>query len=205
MHVCPFFVTTSRVMLRLGLYHTIVFMPVLTVRPMWNGSWVGCDTSILATYWYVSQKPRCDVYFTASQARKVEVRRPYQSPAIISTISAFFFVRSSDILRGHQEQFASSEEGSLASELPDTMIASASTAVSPMVLKFVRMVYLLNIHMQVYAGLSEWRSGRHQHLDFSVNTFASVYTAHIALLARIQEDNPHGYHLLKAKLFTLAQ
>ena len=53
----------------------------------------------------------------------------------------------------------------------------------------------------MYAGISAWRSGRHQQIDFSANSFAGVYAAHISQLARIQRENPRGYHLLKAKLF----
>jgi hypothetical protein len=56
----------------------------------------------------------------------VETRRPYQNSAITSVISVFYMTRNADIVEAHQGVFGTEDE------LPDAMIASAATVVSPM-------------------------------------------------------------------------
>ena len=101
--------------------------------------------------------------------------------------------RNADIVEAHQGLFGPRNE------LPDAMIASAATAVSPMLSFFC----VNHQPLQIYAGLLEWRTGQRQQMDFSANTFASVYTSHLNILASIGRENPRGYHSLKAKLFLL--
>jgi hypothetical protein len=128
----------------------------------------------------------------------VDGRRPYQNGSITSVISVFYLTRSTDIIDANRGRFAPTAEGYTANELPDSMIASAATAVSA---TSCPLSPFAHVSSQVYAALSAWRTGRHQSTDFSANSFASVYAAHITLLACIERDNPRGYHLLKAKLF----
>ena len=60
---------------------------------------------------------------------------------------------------------------------------------------------LIQLVVHRCAGLSGWRTGYNQLIGFSANTFASIYTAHLALLAHIWDENPRAYHRLKAKLY----
>jgi hypothetical protein len=105
--------------------------------------------------------------------------------------------RSSDIIRANRNLFVPTTVGYTDHEVPDSMIASAATAVGVIISLICPLVHIL----QIYAGLSEWRTGFRQAMDFSANSFSSVYTAHIALLTSVERENPRAYHRLKAKLF----
>ena len=59
----------------------------------------------------------------------MDIRRPYQNSAITTVIGVYFFSTSSEIVSLNLKGFIPVEEGCTDNELPDAMIAAASTVV----------------------------------------------------------------------------
>ncbi|KAH9975671.1 hypothetical protein BGW80DRAFT_1457249 [Lactifluus volemus] len=87
----------------------------------------------------------------------------------------------------HLSRFARFEEydGRVRIEVPTAMVALVSTA--------------------FYAALSEWRSGKSKHIDFSANTYHEVYINHLGTMASIANArNGRSFHAMMADIYERA-
>jgi hypothetical protein len=72
----------------------------------------------------------CSFTLIKLQTQKVDGRRPYQHPVIVSIIGTAYFSRFPNIIDANQDRFKPSGDENSENELPDAMISSAATAVS---------------------------------------------------------------------------
>lgn len=136
------------------------------------------------------------------QTKKQDSSKPYLNEAIIAAISTQFLSRSADLVQDYAEHFKPSTKDSDEPEIPDRMLAFASTGVFTYLLgdSYVLILSLT----QIYAALHEWYSGNRVQADFSSNTFADVYKAHLQFLGEIQRQKPKAYRFMKATVFMRA-
>ena len=58
---------------------------------------------------------------------------------------------------------------------------------------------------QLYAAIHEWRSGKHQHTEFSANAYLDVYQGHIDTFHHIQDRRPHAFHAMMSDIYSQAR
>jgi hypothetical protein len=58
---------------------------------------------------------------------------------------------------------------------------------------------------QLYAAIHEWRTGKHQPMDFSANAYLDVYQGHIDTFHYIQERRPRAFHTMMSDIYSQAR
>lgn len=57
------------------------------------------------------------------------------------------------------------------------------------------------LHLQVFAGLYEWREGTKKKVNFDGNIFVRIYREHVTTLEDVKNDSPVAYHAIMHKLY----
>ncbi|KAG6825398.1 hypothetical protein H0H92_003821 [Tricholoma furcatifolium] len=106
--------------------------------------------------------------------------RPYEHPAVISTLREFVFLGSRTTLAAKY----AGRFGIQVPELPIPMVAMVATA--------------------VHASLDEWVSGSQKKQDFNSDMYEDVYRGHELFICNMRNDKRKAYDKMMQRLYNLA-
>ncbi|KAI9444390.1 hypothetical protein BJY52DRAFT_1194415 [Lactarius psammicola] len=124
---------------------------------------------------------------SASHQGHVMRSKPYRNRRIIDAIHNLFFSGGrTSFANRFNYLFPSSEtlNGVTVYEVPVPMVALVATA--------------------LYAALYEWRTGEHQVMEFSANSYLDVYQGHVNTLRLIQKKRGSAFRSMMANIYSQA-
>jgi len=137
-----------------------------------------------------------------SALRSLFNTQPYRNDRIITVIWDLYFTGGSSSLAAkydHLFPIHEGDDGRPSREVPIPMVALVATAVSLVLSLFC---ILTNFIYEMYAALYEWRTGVHQKLEFSTNTYMDVYLGHVGTFKHILGHRERAFHVMMSDIYT---